>query len=266
MTDFVNDGGYLIPHTGIPAGDFIKPDPMLTQIETRRYILEELRRWLCGTNMSDAVESLLADDVRIGSLLDDINAGNYPEARMYWVLRSLDPSMSGLWGLREVSNLCYSICAMHLDSETAISNNEVQKIALGFIDVDRLPCGKVIRSFWNHSPFEHLRTAPPLVEAEVAETEVAEVVAEAEAEAETEVAEVVAEAEAEAEAEVAETEAEAEVAETEVVAKTEVAEVVAKTEIVINKDCTLSSVLIAFLFILMAEFALYAFKTVPVNF
>jgi hypothetical protein len=43
---------------------------------------------------------------------------------------------------------------------------EYETLALAFWEVDLLPCGKTIGSFWNYSPFEALRTAPPLTDVE----------------------------------------------------------------------------------------------------
>jgi hypothetical protein len=50
------------------------------------------------------------------------------------------------------------------DSEDSHSQTteDVNHVALGFILTDRLPGGRVIRAFWDHSPFEALRRAPPL--------------------------------------------------------------------------------------------------------
>ena len=53
------------------------------------------------------------------------------------------------------------------DSEETVLEEEeggddVNHVALGFILTDRLPGGKTIRAFWDHSPFEALRRAPPL--------------------------------------------------------------------------------------------------------
>lgn len=172
----VTDGGYVTNSTvfapvrlGIESGEFIKPDPLGTLTETRNHILTELKQWLCSPRMIAAVDALVAEDVRLDTLIDDISAGMFPAGRMYMILRNLDPSTAGIWVPKDVGNLCYSICAMHLESGTAISNNDIQKLALGFVDVDRLPDGKVIRSFWDQSPFEPLRNAPPLSDPEEVE-------------------------------------------------------------------------------------------------
>jgi hypothetical protein len=54
-------------------------------------------------------------------------------------------------------------------------NEDIQDLALGFVDVDKLSGGGVIRSLWDSSTFDPLREAPPLSETEVeAEVETVE--------------------------------------------------------------------------------------------
>jgi hypothetical protein len=49
------------------------------------------------------------------------------------------------------------------DSLTRQADAEhINHVALGFILTDRLPNGKTIRPYWDHSPFATLREAPPL--------------------------------------------------------------------------------------------------------
>ena len=258
---------------GISPGDFIKPEPGLTLSEKRHYILDELKQWLCGIKMSSAVEAMIAEDVNIEGDMNDINAGLYPLGRMYKILRTLDPTLSGMWGARDVGKFCYSICEEYLMSGVTDTPADLYRLTLGFIDVDLLPGGETIRSHWSRSPFVHLREAAPLsdiddsiyeinhaadeievekVEAEEVEAEVEEVEAEAE-KVEAEVEEVEAEAEkVEAEAEVEEEEAEAEVEAEEVEAEeveveeaeAEEAEVEAEEEEESVKDVTLLDALI----------------------
>ena len=47
-------------------------------------------------------------------------------------------------------------------SQATEEDDDINHVALGFILTDRLPGMKTIRSFWDHSPFEALRSAPPL--------------------------------------------------------------------------------------------------------
>jgi len=152
---------------GISPGDFIRPDRDLTRLENRRYILEELKQWLCGTRLHTQVLGLLRDDVSVDSIREDVSAGKFPAGRLYTILKVLDPSLAGVWGTREVAQLCFSICSANLESRTLKANEDIQDLALGFVDVDQLSGGGVIRSLWDNSPFDPLREAPPLSETEV---------------------------------------------------------------------------------------------------
>jgi len=165
---------------GISPGDFIRPDRGLTRLENRRYILEELKQWLCGTRIHTQVLGLLRDDVSVESLREDVSAGKFPAGRLYTILKVLDPSSAGVWGTREVAQLCFSICSANLESRMHKVNEDIQDMALGFVDVDKLSGGGVIRSLWDSSTFDPLREAPPLSETEVE----AEVEAEVDAEVE----------------------------------------------------------------------------------
>lgn len=151
---------------GIDPVDFIKPDPSLTKRETRAYILKELRNWLSGLRMMHAVDQLIKEDVSIDSLKEDVEAGNCPAGRMYMLLKRLDPTLAGVWGTKDIGYLSYSICAAHLVDKRIFMAEDIQELVLGFITTDRLSSGKVIESFWDHSPFDPLREAPPLSEEE----------------------------------------------------------------------------------------------------
>ena len=182
--------GELIPEIsskreGIDPVDFIKPDPAFTRRETRAYILRELKNWLCGLRMSHAVEQLITEDVSIDSLKNDVEAGMFPAGRMYMILRRVDPTLAGIWGYKDVGYLCYSICAAHLTGQNFYMAEDIQKLILGFITTDKLS-GKVIESFWDYSPFDILREAPPLSEVEAEDEDEDEVEDEVEEEGEEE--------------------------------------------------------------------------------
>ncbi len=172
---------------GISPGDFIRPDRGLTRLENRRYILEELKQWLCGTRLHTQVLGLLRDDVSVESIREDVSAGKFPAGRLYTILKVLDPSSAGVWGTREVAQLCFSICSANLESRMHKVNEDIQDMALGFVDVDQLSGGGVIRSLWDSSTFDPLREAPPLSETEVEAEVETEVDAEVETDVETEV-------------------------------------------------------------------------------
>ena len=166
VTTYTYTNGELIPdipaRKGIEPVDFIKPDTDLTRRETRTYILQELKNWLCGLRMIHAVEQLITEDVSIDSVKDDVEAGMFPAGRMYMILRRLDPTLAGIWGYKDIGYLCYSICAAYLTGQKFYMAEDVQALILGFITTDQLYNGRVIDSYWDYSPFETLREAPPL--------------------------------------------------------------------------------------------------------
>jgi hypothetical protein len=192
-------------YAGIIPAYFIKPDPIMTRQETRRYIRQELRDFLTGPvflahaqAVYDAVPALTTEELR--SYLAD---GSWSAARLVVLARLLGSS-----DLADVGAVALAICQSHLDvsaeleayqgadneeveaaaassedeeeeedsEETVLegeqeeatedgqsqTTEDVNHVALGFILTDRLPGGKTIRAFWDHSPFEALRRAPPL--------------------------------------------------------------------------------------------------------
>ena len=150
-------------HCGILPGDFIKPDPALTQRETRVYILEELQRWLTGSICQDA------KDVGAVDLEPYLEAGTWPAARLYAVLQLLEkdhsyilPPTSEMDRFQFVGQWAVSVCSDYLSGYEAGIPAAV--LATGFVTTDKLPSGRTIESFWDHSPFERLREAPPLTE------------------------------------------------------------------------------------------------------
>jgi len=190
-------------YAGIIPAYFIKPDPIMTRQETRRYIRQELRDFLTGPvflahaqAVYDAAPALSLSTEELRTYLTD---GSWSAARLVVLARLLGSS-----DLADVGAVALAICQSHLDvsaelevyqgtdEEAAASSEDeeeeedseetvlegeqdeatedgqsqttedVNHVALGFILTDRLPCGKTIRAFWDHSPFEALRRAPPL--------------------------------------------------------------------------------------------------------
>jgi len=137
-----------------------------------------------------------------------LKEGTWPAARLSTLLHMLehDPVVhlpkDYATRIHFVGAWATSVCSDYLHG--FVSGSQVDHVATGFVTTDKLPCGRVIESFWNHSPFEGLRNAPPLTdeeaEAEEEEAEAEEAEAE-EAEAEEEEAEEAEEAEEEAEEE-----------------------------------------------------------------
>ena len=193
-------------YAGILPAYFIKPDPIMTRQETRRYIREELKKFLTAPALLahaqavyDASPALALSVEELRSYLAD---GCWPAARLVVLARLLGSS-----DMADVGAVALAICQSHLDvsaelevyqgeevevaaaaseeedsEETVLeeaadadeddghsdgstdgqTTEDINHIALGFIFTDRFPGGKTIRPFWDHSPFEALRRAPPL--------------------------------------------------------------------------------------------------------
>jgi hypothetical protein len=195
-------------YAGIIPAYFIKPDPIMTRQETRRYIRQELRDFLTGPvflahaqAVYDAAPALSLSTEELRTYLPD---GCWAAARLVVLARLLGSS-----DLADVGAVALAICQSHLDvsaelevyqgeedevaatasedegeeeeedseetvledateeeaeaeAEAEVAEEDVNHVALGFILTDRLPGMKTIRSFWDHSPFEALRRAPPL--------------------------------------------------------------------------------------------------------
>ena len=145
----------------IPAGYFIKPDPALTRVETRHYLMGELARYL---------KVLAAAEGPAGGPTSGPTSG--PVSRMAHLYRLLQadgklPEGSVSEQLAHVGKWIFSVIQTSVTIGLPASGvTEYETLALAFWNVDLLPCGKTIGSFWDYSPFEALRTAPPLTEVE----------------------------------------------------------------------------------------------------
>lgn len=166
--------GY-VAHPGISHG-FARPDPVMTRQETRCYLVEEFKRFMEGRIQGEAVRLAAVPD-----LVDDatIDLGSFPAGRLYRLvgrLGSAVPAVALDEQIRYVVRWVVGVVTCHLADPDAIITS-LESDALAFWKVDRLVCGKTIDSFWNHSPFEALRAAPPLspgIEDEAAEDDVDE--------------------------------------------------------------------------------------------
>jgi hypothetical protein len=142
------------------GGSFTLPKSTLTRNEMRSYILTELRNWLCGTQMTVTVDHLIAEDIDISSLTECTGS-----IRMYKIVRQFVGFSDGFWGARDIAQVCYGICANHLQNLSCPFNDETKNMVLGFLD-EPLSNGLTVRTLWDHSPFEALRSAEPLPEDE----------------------------------------------------------------------------------------------------
>jgi hypothetical protein len=112
----------------------------------------------------------------VPDMVDDatIDLGSFPAGRLYRLvgrLGSAVPAVALDEQIRYVVRWVVGVVTCHLADPDAIITS-LESDALAFWKVDRLVDGKTIDSFWNHSPFEALRAAPPLspgIEDEAAE-------------------------------------------------------------------------------------------------
>lgn len=128
----------------IRPGEFIKPDPALTRLETRHYLMGELARYLKGLLTPPAAAP-----------------ASVPASRMAHLYRLL-----GEGSMEHVAHWVFTVIQTSVTVGRPKEPTEYETLALAFWEVDLLPCGKTIGSFWNYSPFEALRTAPPLTDVE----------------------------------------------------------------------------------------------------
>jgi hypothetical protein len=193
---------------GILAGDFIKPDPALTQQETRTYLVDELKRWLTGRICLHAKEVAAAFPDPM-DLIQDLADGTWPAARLYMVVHMLRIEQ-GPTTYEDAAEWAVRVCTEYLEGGTPQSPTAI--MAAEFVRNDKLPCGRSIQSFWDHTPFDPLRSAAPLseeAEVEIVEEEEAEVeIVEEEEDSEGEVEEAEVEIVEDSEGEVEEAEVE----------------------------------------------------------
>jgi hypothetical protein len=153
---------------GILPGDFIKPDPAMTRQETRRYVVAETRRWLTESAIASharAICGVVAEPAEVAPL---VAAGRWPAARLYLVLAGLEAMPHKLVELPRdyeerfhwVARWAADVCEDYLHGYEAVI--PAARMAVGFVTDDLLPGGQTIASYWNYSPFEALRSAPPL--------------------------------------------------------------------------------------------------------
>ena len=147
---------------------FIKPDPAMTRRETRAYVLMELERWLTGPVCAEAKQlASLYPSPDEGS-----GSGSTAALRLFMILGVMERNMYDYdlpmdynerfaYAARWAFSACEDYLVTGLRGGVKLVDD-----AVGFVAVELLPCGKTIESFWNYSPFEPLRNAPPLTEAE----------------------------------------------------------------------------------------------------
>ena len=136
------------------AGDFIKPDPCLTRQETRKYILQELKKCLSALKAPDTPETFDRKYIKFTS---------NPRERMYHVMNQMN--IEDIEG--NATEICFQIIENYCNNVPNENYPEhFVNLVLGFIMVDLLPNNRTIYSYWNHSPFEALRNAPELTDSD----------------------------------------------------------------------------------------------------
>ena len=153
---------------GILAGDWIKPDPVMTRQETRRYAVAETYRWLTGRIcVHAAAVGLEIPDAR--QVLAEVAAGSWPAARLHLILWAMEAGREYRLPTDPAERYVYAgrwaaqVCERYLREERE-PRGALETMAVEFVVRDRLPGGGVIADFWNYSPFNALRNAPPLSE------------------------------------------------------------------------------------------------------
>ena len=159
---------------GILPGDFVKPDPSMTQRETRAYLKDELLRWLTGDICDHAEEIHTANKESHTIDLVSYLSGAWPAARLYVLFRLLEkrpelqPHIKGPEAFYHVGLWAAHVCTEYLegDDNENFQYDPARQLAAGFVTTDEMSCGHTIEQFWNHSPFDALRDAPPLIDVE----------------------------------------------------------------------------------------------------
>jgi len=150
---------------GILPGDFIKPDPVMTRVETRRYLLDEFERYMTGPIQSRA-RACFGAHLTMEEIAEDVDGGLWPAGRLYRLRQALEeagklPDEPVELQFDHVARWIVGVVRGYVEADVPLTESlEIE--AMGFLTVDLLPGRKTIDSFWDHSPFEALRSAPPL--------------------------------------------------------------------------------------------------------
>jgi hypothetical protein len=95
-------------------------------------------------------------------LVPYLSDGTWPAARLYTLLYIREASRADYEErFHLVGEWAADVCADYLQGVRPFADlKDAEAIAVGFVCIDNLPCGKTIDSFWNRSPFDPLRLAP----------------------------------------------------------------------------------------------------------
>lgn len=158
---------------GILPGDFIKPDPVMTRCETRRYLMDEFERYMSGSIQSRA-RACFGAHLTLEEIDEEVEGGLWPAARLYRLHQALEeagklPDEPVELQFDHVARWVLGVFRGYVSAGVPLTD-PLEVEAMAFLTVDLLPGvsngeRKTIDSFWNRSPFEALRSAPPLTDA-----------------------------------------------------------------------------------------------------
>jgi hypothetical protein len=143
-------------------GEFIKPDPLMTRQETRTFLLNELEGLLVDRIAYPEEKPPFTNE----QFARFLKSHSWPKGRLYYLRDRLVEEKGTDTSARSVGTIAFEIIRSALLSEKKEFeySDEICRTAMGFVETDILPWGRTIMSYWNHSPFEALRQAPPLTE------------------------------------------------------------------------------------------------------
>jgi len=156
---------------GILEGDFIKPDPALTRSETRQYLRAETHRWLNGRIQLHAL-AIYASRLMPADVEKDVNFGLWPAGRLFTLLMRLRemeavPDTDIDQQIAHVASWVEHTIQGCMERPESEPLTDLEEYVMGFWRTDLLPNGRTIASYWNHSPFEALRSAPVGIDATI---------------------------------------------------------------------------------------------------
>lgn len=152
---------------GILAGDFIKPDPAATRSETRRYLLDEMERWLGeGSRIREHALEIAAAGLTVADVDDEVQRGVWPAARLFVLLTALQTLLHKAFPKegRPIDHVArWVMRTIRRCVEEGEEEGPLEAAAMDFWRTDLLG-DATIDSFWDASPFDALREAPVLTD------------------------------------------------------------------------------------------------------
>lgn len=146
---------------------FRMPTAVLTRPEMRRHVLAEMVLWLTGPVLSAARaaedEGGPVEGGPVGQLILIMEALRIKDA-------SVVPEDRGA-ALAYAATQTVETCQRFLLDEEVHPADEPEDLMMDFVDEITVDGKQTLQDLWDHSPFEALRTAPPLTDEEDEEEE-----------------------------------------------------------------------------------------------